>query len=168
MSASKSGAEVALALGRDLTAPELTRVEGWLSIGGVVQGSPLADRMLEPDLCWLTDLKLGIEGFNLEGLKSMQTRPSRRAFAALRFPSHIRIISYVPAPLSGDISERGAFGYHRMREQGPNDGLTLLADELIPGGTTILAPGIDHFLDSPDAQNAWSIAILRIVMRGKS
>jgi hypothetical protein len=165
VSASKSGAEVALALGRNLAPEDSERVVGWLSIGGVVRGSPLADRVLEPDLCWFVELKLGADGFDLRGLESMQTEPSREAFDALHFPRHIRVVSYVPVPLSGNISERGSFGYHRMRNVGPNDGLTLLADELVPGATTILAPGVDHFLGLPEEQNVWSTAMFRAIVR---
>lgn len=161
VSASKSGAEVALALGRELKPAETESVAGWLSIVGVLRGSPLADRFLEPDLCWLAELKLGIDGFDLEGMKSMQTSRGRSAFQGLQFPPHIRMFSYVAVPLSGSISERGAGGYARMRELGPNDGLTLLADELIPEATPLLVPGVDHFLD-PAEQEVWSTALFRV------
>jgi hypothetical protein len=73
VSASKSGAEVAQALGRELSHDESASVIGWVSIGGVVRGTPIADRVLEPELCWFTELKFGLEGFSLEGAKSMRT-----------------------------------------------------------------------------------------------
>ena len=123
--------------------------------------STLADRFLEPDLCWLAELKLGIDGFDLEGMKSMQTGRARSAFDTLQFPPQVRIFAYVAVPLSGSISERGSGGYARMRELGPNDGLTLLADELIPQATPLLAPGADHFLD-PVEQELWSTALFRV------
>jgi hypothetical protein len=162
VSASKSGGEVALALGRELKSSEAESVVGWLSIVGVVRGSPLADRVFEPDLCWLAKVRLGVEGFDLEGAKSMQTGRARRAFDSLHFPPHIRIVSYVATPLSGNISARGAFGYGRMRELGPNDGITMLADELIPGAVPLLAPDADHFL-GPEDQRLWSTAIFRLL-----
>ena len=161
VSASKSGAEVALALGRELKSSEAESVIGWLSMVGVVRGSPLADRVLERDLCWFIRLKLGLEGFDLEGARSMQTSRARRAFENLRFPSHIRVFAYMAIPMSGHITERGSFGYGRMRELGPNDGLTLLADELIPRAVPLLAPGVDHFLGSKD-QDLWSTALFRM------
>jgi hypothetical protein len=163
VSASKSGAEVALALGRELAPHETQRVVGWLSIVGAVRGSPLADRVLETDLCWFVEGKLGWEGFDLGGLQSMRASTGRVAFDALHFPAHVRIVSLVAVPLSGHISERGAFGYARMRELGPNDGLTLLADELIPGGAALLLPETDHFL-GPGAQELWSTAVIRVLM----
>jgi hypothetical protein len=48
-------------------------VLGWLSIGGIMPGTPFADRVLEPDLCWLAGIQLGLEGFDFEGGRSMQT-----------------------------------------------------------------------------------------------
>jgi hypothetical protein len=50
-----------------------------------------------------------------------------------------------------------------MRELGPNDGLTLLVDELIPGAVPLLLPGVDHFL-GPDDQRIWSTAIFRALV----
>jgi hypothetical protein len=161
VSASKSGAEVALALGHELNSAEAESVVGWLSIVGVVRGSPLADRVLKPDLCWLIRLKLGLEGFDLEGARSMQTSRARNTFDSLRFPPHIRTFAYMAMPLSGHVSGRGSFGYGRMRELGPNDGLTLLADELIPRAVPLLVPGVDHFL-GPEDQELWSTALFRV------
>jgi len=163
VSASKSGAEVALALGRELRPDETRSVAAWLSIGGVVRGTPFADRVLEPDLCWFVRAQLRLQGFDLEGARSMRTDRAGAAFRTLAFPQHIEIVSYVAAPLSGHISERGDFGYARMRSHGPNDGLTLLADEIIPGGSTLLAPGVDHFFDHPD-QPLWTAALFRVLV----
>lgn len=163
VSASKSGAEVAEALGKQLRADEAGHVTGWLSIVGAVRGSPLADRVLEPDLCWLAETELAAEGFDLGGLRSLRASTARRTFEGLRFPQHIRIFSVVAVPLSGQISDRGAFGYSLMRNLGPNDGLTLLSDELIPGAVPLLLTGKDHFL-GPDDQRAWSTAIFRTLM----
>jgi hypothetical protein len=165
VSASKSGAEVALALGSVLDARETSRVVGWLSIVGAVRGSPLADRVLEPDMCWFVELQLGVKGFDLEGLKSMRASTSRPLFDGLRFPPHIEIVSLIAVPLSGNISDRGSFGYDRMRELGPNDGLTLLSDELVPGAVPLLLPGTDHFL-GPEDQRYWSTALFRVLVNG--
>lgn len=162
VSASKSAGEVALALGRELAPQETGAVIGWLSLVGVVQGSPLADRVLEPDLCWFTELSLGLEGFDLDGAMSMRTTQRRPEFEGLAFPAHVRTLVFMAVPLSGHITDRGAFGYARMRVHGPNDGLTLLADELIPGAVPLLVPGMDHFL-GPGEQETWSTAIFRVL-----
>ena len=164
VSGSKSGAEVAIALGDILAPEEATHVLAWLSIGGVHQGSPFADWALNPTVCWFSQLNLGVQGFDLEGALSLQTSRRRPHFARLRFPEHLLLVSYVPVPLSGGISDRGAFGYSRMRDLGPNDGLTMLVDQLLPGGLAIVEPGVDHYFDHPDRELR-SLALLEVLLK---
>ena len=162
VSASKSGAEVAQALGRELEPSETRSVVAWLSVVGALRGSPLADRAFKADLCWIINFQLGLEGFDLEGLRSMQASRARRAFGVLHLPQHIRTFVYMAVPLSGHISKRGSFGYGQLRDFGPNDGLTLLADELLPHSVPLLAPGTDHFLSH--SQELWSTAVFRVLI----
>lgn len=163
VSASKSGAEVALALGRELSTQDANRVVGWLSIVGAVRGSPLADSALDSALCPLIRVQLAFEGFDLAGLESMRATTARPAFEALRFPAHVRMFSLIAVPLSGQVSERASFTYGRLREFGPNDGLTLLADEMIPGSVPLVLPGADHYL-GPEDQRIWSTALFRVLL----
>ena len=163
VSGSKSGAEVAIALGDILATEETTGILAWLSIGGVHQGSPFADWALNPTVCWISELHLGLQGFDLQGALSLQTSRRRDQFAKLQFPEHLLLVSYVPVPLSGDISNRGAFGYSRMRHLGPNDGLTMLVDQLLPGGLTIVEPGVDHYFDHPDRELR-SLALVEVLL----
>jgi hypothetical protein len=163
VSGSKSGAEVAVALGEILGPDETSGVRAWLSIGGVHQGSPFADWALNPSVCWIAQLNLGLQGFDLEGAFSLQTTRRRAQFANLRFPEHLLLVSYVPVPVSGDVSDRGAFGYSRMRHLGPNDGLTMLVDQLLPGGLTIVEPGVDHYFEHPDRELR-SLALIEVLL----
>jgi hypothetical protein len=163
VSASKSGAEVAQAIGRELKPSETEAVVGWLSIVGVARGTPYADRALARDVRWLVKLKLASERFDLAGLKSMRVSRERHAFNERAFPPHIRTIACIAVPLSGQITQRASLGYRVMRDFGPNDGLTLLTDELFPGAVPFLLPGIDHFLGSPEQQAIWSTALLRLL-----
>ncbi|MFZ5894790.1 MAG: hypothetical protein ACOY0T_27255 [Myxococcota bacterium] len=163
VSASKSGPEVALALGRELKANETKSVVAWLSIVGAVRGSPIADRILEPDICWFVKFQLAREGFDLRGVHSLQRWRAQKSFQAIRLPESVRTFSLIAVPLSGQISARGSFGYGVLREHGPNDGMTLLADEIIPGAVPLFFPGVDHFLGRAD-QSAWSLAIFRTVV----
>lgn len=163
VSASKSGAEVALALGRELSPQDASRVVGWLSIVGTVRGSPLADQALESALCPILRAQLAFEGFDLAGLQSMRATSVRPAFDSLRFPDHVRIFSLIAVPLSGQISDRASFTYDHLRELGPNDGLTLLSDELLPGSVPLILPGADHYL-GPEDQRIWSTALFRVLL----
>jgi hypothetical protein len=50
-----------------------------------------------------------------------------------------------------------------MRDLGPNDGLTMLVDQLLPGGLTIVEPGVDHYFDHPDRELR-SLALLEVLL----
>jgi hypothetical protein len=73
-------------------------------------------------------------------------------------------VNYVPLPLSGDVTERARSGYESMRQLGPNDGLALTTDEILPGGITILEAGLDHFMKAPDIDRR-TAALVRLVVR---
>lgn len=163
-SASKSSAEVALALGDLLMPSETAQVVAWLSVGGVLRGSPMADRAFCWDLYLFTWLKFLFDGYGLEGLKSMQVECLDARFEQLRLPEHILYLSYIGVPLSGDVGPRAQFIYRCLRSKGPNDGLTLLLDQLLPGKFALLEPGVDHFFNVPD-RNRRTEAMLRTVLR---
>jgi hypothetical protein len=164
VSASKSGAEVALALGLALSRDECRAVVGWLSIVGVIQGSPLVDQVVQsPALYPMVRIGFALQGHGMDGMRSMSARLLRRAHQALSVPESIRKFALIAVPLSGQVSERAYSTYERLREFGPNDGLTLLADELMPGTVPLILPGTDHFL-GPDDQRAWSTALFRVLL----
>ena len=71
-------------------------------------------------------------------------------------------MQYVATPLSGDITDNVRSRYAYLRKYGPNDGLTLLADELMPDGITIIEPGVDHFYRDPEI-DLKSLAIANLV-----
>jgi hypothetical protein len=56
----------------------------------------------------------------------------------------------VGAPLSGQIAAYVQGRYDDLKSLGPNDGLTLLADELIDGGVVITDIGLDHYYLDPE------------------
>jgi hypothetical protein len=139
VSASKSGAEVALALTR--LGPEGTgHVAAWVNIVGTLQGSPLADENLWQQL---EDL---IGRVNIAGVESLTTERSRRRFRAFRIPEHVLVTNYIGIPLSGSVSSLARTGFLQLRNHGPNDGLSLLSDLILPGAPTLAELGRDHFL----------------------
>ncbi len=99
VSASKGGPEVARALGRELAPSEVSHVRAWLSIGGVLRGTPFADRVFLPDLCWLAQARLAWDGFDLEGARSVRTSRRRADFDTLTLPPHVHVVAFVPVPL---------------------------------------------------------------------
>jgi hypothetical protein len=139
VSASKSGPEVALALTR-LGPAETRHVAAWINTVGALQGSPMADERLGPEI----DLILGKP--DVAGRESMMTARSRQRFESFRIPEHVLVVNYFGIPVSGSISFLARRGFFPLRKHGPNDGVLLLSDMIFPGGLTLAELGRDHFL----------------------
>jgi hypothetical protein len=139
VSASKSGPEVALALTR-LGPDETRHVAAWVNTVGALQGSPVIDERLLPEL----EFVMG--KVDAAGMESLSTARSRQRFESLRVPDHVFVVNYFGIPVSGSVSFRGRFGYFPLRKFGPNDGLMLLPDMIFPRGVTLAELGSDHFL----------------------
>ena len=162
VSTSKSGPETALALGKILGPDETISVRAWISVGGLIHGTPLADRAMALPQSWIIPLIFSLQKVSFRSVPDLTTRASRARTESIRLPQHILVVEYVAAPLSGDIAEDVGARYRYLRKYGPNDGLALLADELIPGGVTIIEPGVDHFYRDPEI-NVKSLAIANVV-----
>ena len=160
VSASKSGAEVALALSRLLTPEEAASVGGWLNVVGALHGTPLADAALRPPASWIARFAFWMTGWNWAGLSSMATGPSRRRLEGARLPDSIAVINLVAIPVSGSVGAKVVLGYKILRSHGPNDGVVLLADTVWPGGANIVALGADHLFASRQ-EDAHDMAMLR-------
>lgn len=150
VSTSKSGGEVALAVGGLLAPEELASVAAWINIGGLLQGTPLVDIGLNSWRKPLVQFWFALQGWNWAGVESMATPIRRARFATLRFPAHLLVVNFVGVPLSGDMTFYSRAGYALLERFGPNDGVALLADQIVPEGVTILQPGADHYFDLPD------------------
>jgi len=150
VSASKGGAEVALAIGKLLPPQQLRSVKAWLSIGGLLRGSPSADQALTWPRSWLVRIVFFFKGLRADVIENLSTQKRREVFAQLEFPEHILMLQYVGAPLSGHIAEYVEGRYSDLKKLGPNDGLTLLADELVRGGIVITDIGLDHYYLDPE------------------
>ena len=139
VSASKSGPEVALALTR-LGPAETRHVAVWINTVGALQGSPMADERLAPELEYI------IGKVNLGGRESMMTALSRQRFHSFHVPEHVLVVNYFGIPVSGSISFLARRGFFPLQKYGPNDGVLLLSDMIFPGGITLAELGSDHFL----------------------
>ncbi len=161
VSASKGGAEVALALSWLARAGESDAVHAWVNIGGTLRGTPLADLALSWPACWFVQAAVLNDG-SFDALRSVATAASAERAAALQRPAPVRVVNLIGIPLSGQVSPRATLGYRLLRGHGPNDGITALADALAPDASTIALPGVDHFFQRPDLDRhtlavAWAI-----------
>lgn len=150
VSASKAGPEVALALSLLERSQQPHQVKAWINIGGILQGSALADSAMEWPKRALVYFVFWWKGWDFASIESITTQKSQTRFRELRLPKQLLTINYIGIPLSGNISHRARDGYLDLRQYGPNDGLTLITDEIAPHSLTIVEPGLDHFLLAPD------------------
>jgi hypothetical protein len=139
VSASKSGPEMALALTR-LGPAETRHVAAWVNIVGTLQGSALADNGL-----WEQMEEL-IGKVDIAGIESLTTTRSRERFLGFHIPEHVLVVNYIGIPLSGSLSSWARSGFLELKKDGPNDGLSLLSDLIMPHGVTLAELGRDHFL----------------------
>jgi len=162
VSASKSGAEAALALSRLLTPEETTGVAAWVNIVGALHGTPLADAALRPPASWMARTICWINGWNWAGLASMATEPSRRRLEGARLPEAITVVNVIAVPVSGSVGATVYGGYRVLLSDGPNDGVVLLANTVWPSGVNLVALGADH-LFGRSREDAYVLAMLRAV-----
>jgi hypothetical protein len=139
ITASKSGAEVALALTK-LGAAETAHVAGWINAVGALKGTPLIDDNI------LTEIEIIVGKVDPAGTASMTTAAGRERFKSFHVPEGIFVVNFIGIPLSGSVGFRASRGYFPMRKHGPNDGVVLLADTIYPRGVTVAQVGSDHFL----------------------
>ncbi len=162
VSASKSGAEAALALSRLLTPEETTGVAAWVNVAGALHGTPLADAALRPPASWMARTICWINGWNWAGLASMATEPSRRRLEGARLPEAITVVNVIAVPVSGSIGATVYGGYRVLLSDGPNDGVVLLANTVWPSGVNLVALGADHLFNR-SREDAYILALLRAV-----
>ena len=157
VSASKSGPEVALALTR--LGPEKSRhVAAWINTVGALQGSPMADERLAPELDYMVGKVDGA------GRESVTTERSRQRFDSFHVPKHVFVVNYFGIPVTGSISFLASRSFFPLRKYGPNDGVLLLSDMIFPGGVTLAELGSDHFLLN-DHLDVTAVALAATVIR---
>lgn len=157
VSASKSGPEVALALTR--LGPEKSRhVAAWINTVGALQGSPMADERLAPELDYMVGKVDGA------GRESVTTERSRQRFDSFHVPKHVFVVNYFGIPVTGSISFLASRGFFPLQKYGPNDGVLLLSDMIFPGGVTLAELGSDHFLLN-DHLDVTAVALAATVIR---
>ena len=162
VSTSKAGPEVALALGEMLAPDETARVKAWISVGGLIRGTPLADYATTWPQSWIVRLMFRYSRTGFQGIPGLTTAASQARMERIRIPARIMIVEFIAVPLSGDVYGGVKSRYVRLRKDGPNDGLTLLADELLSNGIAVIEPGIDHFYAAPDIEIK-SVAVANVV-----
>lgn len=157
---SSAGPAIHLALGKLVPPDDLTNLKAWLNLGGILQGSPVLDQVSRGVKGLLFSTAVWYLDYRPESFESMRTEVSRKRFADLKVPQHIKIINHLGLSLSGDISAYAWDKYIMMRKDGPNDGLTLLPDIIAPNSLSILAHGSDHYFAEDPEIDQKTLALL--------
>jgi len=150
VSTSIGGPETAVALGKLLSMDDLRPVAAWISVGGLLGGTVLADQAEQWPMSWLAKPAFLFKGIDTRAIPGITTVASRRRMTDLRFPKSFLVLDYVGAPLSGQIAADVKGRWKTLARFGPNDGLTLLADEVLNGGRVVFEIGQDHYYRDPE------------------
>jgi hypothetical protein len=150
VSTSKAGPETQLALDRLERAGRAGHVAAWVNIGGLLNGTAVADHWDSWPRSWLAALAFAFMGHGTESIGSMTTGARRPHFADLRLPAGVLVVTYIGAPRASEVNPGAQNDYAILAPHGPNDGMTLLADALVPQGVTVVERGLDHYFAAPD------------------
>jgi len=139
----KGSADVKKAIQLCGTDRYFSKVHAWYSVSGILRGSPVVSGI--EDSCFYRNesrLYFCWNGYNKEGFSSLRQNSGEEPFS---LPAGLFAVSMVPLPLFRQVSERARPYYEYMIQFGPNDGMTLLADAVIPGSTVFALWGKDHY-----------------------
>ena len=139
-------------------------VLAWLNLGGTLQGVPLLDWFQKFPQSLVFDLIVWVQDWRHESFESLTNRVLRERVEELSVPEDIQVFNYISMSLSGDISDFGWDKYLLMRSDGPNDGLSLLPDLLLPEGRTIVSPKGDHFFAEDPLIEQKSVALVLTIL----
>jgi hypothetical protein len=172
VSASSAGPAVHMAISR-AAATNRPIPAAWINLGGILQGSPLIEYIRRPPQSLLFFGYTWWKGWDRNAVASMGAEVSRARFKSLRIPADVLVINYVGLSLSGSLSRYARDKYRILVKDGPNDGLTPLADIVAPNSLTLIAPLSDHFFAEDPRIDQKTVALAKTVVatlqtRGRS
>jgi hypothetical protein len=163
VSTSKGGPEAHLALDSLRRTEQAGQVVAWVNIGGLLNGTAVADYWMQWPRCWLAAIAFAFKGFGTRSIASMTTRARQVRFAEIRLPEDLLVVNYLGVPRFAQMHPRAQERNSVLAAHGPNDGLTLLADAIVPQGFTLLERGLDHYFAAPDLDRR-IVALARVVI----
>ncbi|HKR62555.1 MAG TPA: hypothetical protein VJZ00_02390 [Thermoanaerobaculia bacterium] len=144
-SLSKGGADVKKALSLDASA--FRNVSTWISVGGLLHGTPLARWLLSNERFPLAFRSVNrIAGVSFRFLEDLDRRPGGPLDFALTVPPHLRVIHILGFALPEHATNWLSRKFQRkLAPLGPNDGFMLLDDLHHWPGFVYPLWGADHY-----------------------
>lgn len=149
ISLSKGGTDVKEALAQPVAEEAFGHVVSWVSLSGLVQGTPLIDWLRRRPWRWCAvRAALWWRGHPRETLFDLRHGPKGGLGSWPVLPSHLLAVHVCGFPLRRHLAHPwAARAYARLAPLGPNDGGgNLLADALDYPGIVCPVWGVDHYL----------------------
>jgi hypothetical protein len=146
VSFSKGSTEVRWGLEELMNKGFPSNIKGWVSISGLIHGTPLASEKLRSSfhkLIWyLTTKAIGI---NYAGTEEI-SHANKTLKGKVRVPQHLEVIHITGFPLPSHLQPVLVKRYNKLAVIGPNDGTSVLEDLLDLPGKIYPIWGTDHFM----------------------
>jgi hypothetical protein len=144
-SLSKGSSDVKKAIALDPAA--FRNVSVWVSVGGLLDGTPLARWLLSNERFPLAFRSVNrIRGVSFRFLEDVDRRPGGPLDFPLALPGHLRLVHLLGFPLIEHATNwLSRLFYRRLAPQGPNDGFMLLDDLHHWPGLVYPLWGADHY-----------------------
>lgn len=162
--ASAAGPAIHYTLGSLLDHRQVSSVLAWVNIGGILQGSPMIDYFQHWPQKALLNVALVFLGWDNDEIMTLSAEQSRQRSRSLHLPDDLLVVNYIGLSLTGSLSRRTSFNYPILSREGPNDGLTPLADIIAPGSLTLIAPDSDHYFNEDPLIDIKTVAMLKTVL----
>lgn len=145
ISMSRGSAEVKWMLQSHSDASYLDQLQGWISVCGIVSGTPLHERIYKSRI--LSALHRTFARVNgIDADLGAELCRSNELWQPTQCPEHIQIVNIIAIPLSWHVTGSAMRRYKRICHLGPNDGVVLLGDYLNEPGLIYPVWGVDHFM----------------------
>jgi len=150
ISLSKGGADLKAALARPEAREAFARVSAWINLGGIVDGSPMADWVCaRPAVRLWYRAVCRLARYDFDAFAALQRGSAGSVDMPLNVPSHIDVVNVAGVPLRRHLSSPRARRWHRrLAAWGPNDSVTLLSDVCRWPGRVLPIWGTDHYLQA--------------------
>ena len=165
-SISKGGGDMKKALQYCGNTPAFRKVRAWFNIAGITAGSQLVNG-INDTIAYKAEARayFCFKGYNWDGMMYMRAANDAPLEFEVSVPKHMMVVNVIAVPLFRYVSSRAKPYYQYMIKYGPNDGITLLADSYVPGGSTYISFRNDHYFRNPISEQKMQAFLVYIMSK---